>query len=57
MGAKLSIGTIYDGIIFGIHIFILGPIAILKTSKISDELFSGDGDKAMSVVFAIMASG
>jgi len=46
-----------DGLIFGCHIFILGPLAMLKKSKLAGERCSGDGDKAMGVVFAIIASG
>ena len=56
-GAKCSIGSIDGGIIFGIQGFILGPLIMLKTSKLAGERFSRDGDIAMGVVFGIMAAG
>lgn len=56
-GAKFSLGSINDGIIFGIHIFILGPLTMFKTSKLAGERFSGDADKVMGVAFAIIGLG
>ena len=56
-GVNCSIGSIDGGIIFGIHMFILGPLLMLKTSKFSGDPFSRGGDRARGVVLGIIAAG